>query len=208
MKRLNFNKNSKICLSNLKIDELNTVILFKKSDFDINVSKYLFPTTNPCLNRLKPKLIRDFQYKLFFNGFVENDKKHAGSSAIIFRNNIEVWSTKQFIGKNYTNIYAQYKGLTMGLKAASEFNIKTLLVKSDSSLIHQLNNKLDYNSLKLLNLYDIYKEVKYLERKFDTVEYIHIEKDLNTQTLNLANDAIKDYLSYSVDFDEPFTSDK
>jgi len=183
-------------MNSLDTDTLNTNILYKNSDlnFDFNVNKFLFPITKPSFSRIRNKIYRDFQYKLFFDGLVKNDKGYSGSGAVLFKNNIELWSNKEFIGQNYSTTYAQYKGLILGLRAASDFNIKVLLVKSDSELIHQLNSKINYDCVRLLNLY---KEAKKLEKKFDTIEYIHIDKDLNKQSYSLANSAVEDYLSYT-----------
>jgi ribonuclease HI len=181
-------------MSSLDTNKLNTDLIYKNSDFNFN--KFLFPITKPSFSRIRNKIYRDFQYKLFFDGFVNCDKEYAGSGAVIFKNNNEIWSSKEFVGKNYSSIYAQYKGLILGLKAASDLNIKVLLVKSDSDLIHHLNSKINYDCVNLLNLY---KESKHLEKKFDTVEYIHIDKDLNKQAFNLANSAVEDYLSYTED---------
>ena len=165
------------------------IAFYKNENVNANAMKNKYIITKPQFSKVSSKLIKGFEYKLLFNGCVQNTQSYAGASAIILKNNDALFLDRRYVGKNCTNQYAQYKGLILGLTNAIELNIKTLLVKSDSEIINQLNN----NYLcDFTNTLELYKEAKQLEKKFDEIKYITIPNELNRQAFMLANLAIEE----------------
>jgi len=130
----------------------------------------------------------DFEYKLFFDGCSKGNPGLSGAGAVIYKNDNEIWSGTSFVGVKATNNQAEYEGLILGLQKAIDMNIKSLLVKGDSQLvIYQMTGKYKCSSPSLLNLFETAKN---LEKKFETIEYNHVLRDLNKRADELSNIAL------------------
>ena len=129
------------------------------------------------------------KYTLFFDGCCKGNPGMGGAGAVLFKNQIEIYSQSCFVGKNTTNNIAEYSGLLLGLQKAHELDVKTLYVKGDSMLvIKQMKNEFNVNS-PLLKQY--HKQAKLLEKQIGTVFYEHIYREYNKRADELANNALR-----------------
>jgi ribonuclease HI len=125
------------------------------------------------------------QFVLHFDGCSKGNPGPAGAGAVIYKNNEEYWSSCYTIGKHFTNNYAEYCGLIMGLRGAISHNINNILVKGDSMLvIKQMKGeyKVQSDLLKQLN-----SEALELTKRFSCIDFEHVYRDKNTRADELAN---------------------
>ena len=70
------------------------------------------------------------KYILYFDGCCKGNPGPGGAGAVLYKNNIEIWSDSKFVGENVTNNIAEYTGMLIGLEyAAKQDDIDHLLVK-------------------------------------------------------------------------------
>lgn len=129
-------------------------------------------------------------YILKFDGCSKGNPGPAGAGAVLYYNDVEVWSGKKFVGVKETNNCAEYCGLILGLQEAVKRNIRGLKVFGDSLLVvKQMNGEYKLKSEKL---YPLYHEAKKLEATFDTIVYEHIYREFNGRADELSNSALDD----------------
>jgi len=128
----------------------------------------------------------DEYYSLFFDGSSKGNPGIAGAGFVIYdKHTNELFHDSFFVGEKKTNNFAEYTGLIRGLEEASRQNIRKINVCGDSLLvINQMNGVYKVNSLNLLPLYEIAKN---LEKKFDSISYKHIYRKYNKRADELAN---------------------
>jgi ribonuclease HI len=128
------------------------------------------------------------QYCMMFDGCSKGNPGPAGAGAVIYSNNIEIWSRAIYVGNRETNNIAEYTGLLLGLNEAVRRNIRVLIVKGDSEVvIKQMQGKY---KVKSENLVDIYNQAKELEHRFDKIEYMHVYRNYNTRADALSNEGL------------------
>ena len=127
-------------------------------------------------------------YVLFFDGCSKGNPGKAGCGAVIYENNIEIFSKAEFVGKKETNNYAEYMGLIVGMENAIIKNIKVLTVKGDSMLVIKQMNTL--YKVKSPNLIPLFEFAKQLETKFDKITYTHVYRNYNKRADELSNIAL------------------
>ncbi len=124
-------------------------------------------------------------YLLKFDGCSKGNPGLAGSGAVIYYNNSEIWSKSLFVGKNSTNNEAEYTGLIIGLEEAVQMKIDSLQVEGDSLLvIKQMRGEYKVKSDKLIKLYEKAKEY---EKMIGKIEYNHIYREKNIRADELSN---------------------
>ena len=97
------------------------------------------------------------------------------------------------IGQSTNNI-AEYSALIELLSNAITRGIRRLIVRLDSQLvILQLNG---IYSVRNPAIYRMFLRVKILERRFDSIQYQHISRNLNTLTDSLANYVLDRHLQH------------
>jgi len=133
-------------------------------------------------------------YILKFDGCSKGNPGPAGAGAVLYYNDVEVWSGKKFVGIKETNNCAEYCGLILGLQEAVKRNIRGLKVCGDSQLVIK-QMKGEYK-LKSEKLYPLYSEAKKMENTFDKIVYEHIYRQYNTRADELSNDALEDQEFY------------
>jgi ribonuclease HI len=142
---------------------------------NIKNSVKIYPTTEP----------NNFEYSLFFDGCSKGNPGPGGSGAVIYHNNVEIWSNNKFIGENVTNNVAEYNGLILGLNEAVKKDIKNIHVKGDSLLvIKQMKGEYKVKSENILHLYN---QAKFLENHFDNIIYEHVYRKDNKRADELSN---------------------
>lgn len=125
------------------------------------------------------------RYLLKFDGCSKGNPGLAGSGAVIYCNNVEIWSKSVFVGKNNTNNEAEYTGLIIGLEEAAQLKINFLQVEGDSLLvIKQMKGEYKVKSEKLMKLYEKAKEY---EKMINKIEYNHIYREKNIRADELSN---------------------
>ena len=138
----------------------------------------------------------NIQYCIKFDGCSRGNPGLSGAGAIIYCNNVEIWSGSKYIGNKITNNYAEYEGLILGLQQAVEMKIKDIIVQGDSQLvINQMEGKYKCNSP---NLIELYKKAKEFESKFNNIKYEHIYRKENTRADYLSNIAVDEYLKKKI----------
>lgn len=126
-------------------------------------------------------------YVLFFDGCSKGNPGIAGSGAVIYKDNEEIWSKSEFLDKQ-TNNYAEYKGLIVGLEYAVEKEIKSLIVKGDSMLV--IKQMSGVYKVKSDNLVDLYERALELKDQFESIEFIHVYREENVRADELANELV------------------
>ena len=125
------------------------------------------------------------QYVLFFDGCSKHNPGPAGAGAVLYHNDVEIWSKSVFVGNKETNNVAEYVGMIMGISHAFDLGIKRLIVKGDSNLIvQQMNGKFRVNAP---NMKPLYAKAQNICRNFDSIKFIHVYRHLNTRADELAN---------------------
>ncbi len=124
-------------------------------------------------------------YTLYFDGCSKGNPGEAGAGAVIYYNDVEIWSASMYVGDNETNNVAEYNGLLLGLSEAVTKCIKNIVVYGDSMLvIQQMKGKF---KVKSTNLIDYYNKIKELETKFENIEYNHAYRNNNKRADQLSN---------------------
>jgi ribonuclease HI len=141
------------------------------------------------LGKKKPRVFPQNYYLLQFDGCSKGNPGMAAAGAVLYKNNLEIWSGSKFLGYNETNNYAEYMGLIMGLSKAIEFNITELVVEGDSMLIIKQMNE-EYK-VKSSNIIEVHKLAMQLKLKFSNIIFNHIYRDNNKRADELCNEAIE-----------------
>lgn len=129
-----------------------------------------------------------YSYSLYFDGCSKGNPGKAGAGAVIYENNIEIWSNSKYVGDKKTNNEAEYSGLLLGLEEAVRQNIQELLVYGDSLLvINQVNG---VYKVKNQNLAVFYNKVLELQKQFTHIQFIHIYRSKNKRADELSNMAL------------------
>ena len=124
-------------------------------------------------------------YSLYFDGCSKGNPGKAGAGAVIYKNNMEIFSISIFVGEKETNNVAEYSGLIIGLKEAVKLTIKNLEVKGDSQLvIRQMKGEYKVNAPSLIKLF---QEAKTFQKQFDKITFTHVYRTENKRADELAN---------------------
>ena len=84
-----------------------------------------------------------------------------------------------------TNNVAEYTAVILGLERAAELEVNDVIVRSDSQLlVNQLTGRYRVKSPHLLPLH---RRVRELAAGFDSIEFRHVRRELNTEADRLAN---------------------
>jgi ribonuclease HI len=138
------------------------------------------------------------EYVMRFDGCSKGNPGPAGAGAVIYKNNIEIWSGIDFVGTRTTNNVAEYHGLLLGLKNAISLGITSLKVQGDSLLV--INQMKGEYKVNISHLTKLYEEAKNYEKQFKSISYQHIYRTLNTRADELSNQAlIKIKINVSID---------
>ena len=127
-------------------------------------------------------------YKLYFDGCSKGNPGKAGAGAVIYKNNMEVFSISIFVGEKETNNVAEYTGLLIGLKEAVKLGIKDLVVNGDSQLVIK-QMKGEYQ-VKAPNLIKLFTEAKQLEKEFEKITFNHVYRTENKRADQLSNEGL------------------
>ena len=134
----------------------------------------------------------EYDYVLNFDGCSKGNPGLAGAGAVLYHFGKEIWFGDIFVGENYTNNYAEYAGLIMGLKQAISLNIKHLKVEGDSLLV--INQMKGQYKCRSSNLFELHLLAKGFENNFDKIEYCHVYRHKNKRADELSNIAVDKYL--------------
>ena len=157
--------------------------------FNTKKMDLLIPTSKNIIQK-SSKIFPTCEFVLYFDGCSKGNPGPAGSGAVLYKNNEEIWASFIYLGNDKTNNQAEYAGLLLGLREAVEMGIKDLLVFGDSQLIiYQMKQ---IYKVKNENLLDIYNEICKLTRIFNYIEFVHVYRNKNKRADQLANLALKD----------------
>ena len=129
------------------------------------------------------------EYIMRFDGCSKGNPGPAGAGAVIYKNNVEIWSGIDFVGTRTTNNVAEYHGLLLGLKNAISLGITSLKVQGDSLLV--INQMKGEYKVNISHLTKLYEEAKNYEKQFQSINYHHIYRTLNTRADELSNQALE-----------------
>jgi len=150
--------------------------------------EFLEPTAKPCEITCLESDIVNPSYCMMFDGCSKGNPGAAGAGAVIYANNVEIWSRAIYVGNRETNNLAEYTGMLLGLNEAVRRNIRVLIVKGDSEVV--IKQMLGKYKVKSENLLDIYEQAKDLEKHFDKIDYIHVYRHFNTRADALYNEGL------------------
>ena len=139
-------------------------------------------------------------YILKFHGATRGNPAIAAASAVLYRNETEIWAESKLIGYQESNNFAECTGLIMGLTKAIHLGIDDLIVENSSIYMNNLmNGKINVkpNSIK-----EIYKHALDLKMKFPSIIFRHIFRKDNKKAIDLCNEEINNV------FEINFVSDK
>ena len=146
------------------------------------------------LGKKIPKIFPQNYYLLQFDGCSKGHPGMAAAGAVLYKNDIEIWSGGKFLGYNETNNYAEYMGLIMGLSKAIEFNISDLIVEGDSMLIiKQMNG---HNKVRSSNISELHKLAMQLKLKFSNIVFQHVYREDNKRADELCNKEIEKIVEF------------
>jgi ribonuclease HI len=133
-------------------------------------------------SHINMKFYFENNFKLKFNGKINNSNNNAGTGIVLYKNNIEIWNKSKHLGVK--PLYqAKYHGLIIGLNYAIENNITSLTIETDDlSIYNILTNK--YPCSKDLNHLNIYTNS--LINNFNTIKYNKIHYIFNKRAYELA----------------------
>lgn len=124
---------------------------------------------------------------VYFDGASKGNPGPSGSAYWI-KNGETSYGEYKFIGYQ-TNNFAEYSGLILSLKNLDKYKDQTIKVHGDSKLvIEQIKGKW---KIKAENLIPLWKEAHELIKDFKDIEFIHIDRSLNSKADALANMAVK-----------------
>ena len=130
-------------------------------------------------------------YYLRFDGSCSGNPCICGIGFLIYDDKDIIFEYKKIICLQNTNNFAEYNAILLGIKKATELNIKNIIVQGDSNLvIKQLNNEYKVNSE---NLKPLYNEIIKLLNFFDSIKFYHIYRNKNILADKLAKSAILEY---------------
>jgi ribonuclease HI len=149
------------------------------------------PIIKPSKKQVDCKFVKIYpttEYVLYFDGCSKGNPGRAGIGAVIYKNNVEYWSSYKYIGDKRTNNEAEYSALIFGLESALNHNIEKLSVCGDSLLvINQINGDYKVKNEKLFKLYDKVVELKKL---FTYIDFNHVYRKDNKRADELSNIAL------------------
>lgn len=141
--------------------------------------------------------VNKVKINLYFDGASKNNPGIAGCGYFIEISNGKIFNGYNFLG-TATNNEAEYQGIINGIKFLEKYrneigNIEEITVKGDSKLvIEQMKGNW---KVKASNLIPLWKEANILIKKFNKVNFVHIDRSLNYIADGLANIAIKNQAS-------------
>ena len=127
-------------------------------------------------------------YSLYFDGCSKGNPGKSGAGAVIYKNNMEVFSISIFVGEKETNNVAEYNGLLIGLKEAIKLNIKELEVKGDSLLV--IKQMIGEYQVKAPALLKLYTEAKKMTKYFNKITFNHVYRKDNKRADELSNQGL------------------
>ena len=93
----------------------------------------------------------------------------------------------EYVGVTDNNI-AEYKGVYLALKRASELGIKKIDFRSDSSMVvNQLNG---IYKIKNRDLWQIHEQIAKLTESFDKISFTHVRREFNQVADKVVNDIL------------------
>ena len=138
------------------------------------------------------KIAPEFDYILHFDGCSKGNPGISGAGAVIYKDGTEIWNDSFFVGEYFTNNHAEYSGLLLGLQQAIVLGITHIAVKGDSLLV--INQMTGVYKCHSSNIKELYETAKSFEKKFENIEFYHIDRKFNKRADQLANYALNKYL--------------
>jgi ribonuclease HI len=169
------------------------------------MKRQTFIITLPCIKQISnsicnKQIFPKCEHSLYFDGCSKGNPGHSGIGAVIYKDDVEIWCSFEYLGPQETNNRSEYSALLMGLTQATILNITELYVFGDSLLvINQVNGVYKVNNGGLLELYD---EVMRLKPKFNYIEFKHVYRDKNKRADKLSNMGVNLYLDTNPIFDK------
>ena len=128
--------------------------------------------------------------RLYSDGAARGNPGPAGAGAVLVEPSGQVVDKLgKFLG-HQTNNYAEYMGLLLGLRRASELKVREVEVFADSELmIRQLGGRYQVKSPSLRPLYE---EALKLLNEFERVKLVHVPREMNRAADEMSTRAIEE----------------
>lgn len=128
------------------------------------------------------------EISIYFDGASKGNGGASGAGYYVSSEGIKCIKGYKFLG-NQTNNQAEYNALILGLQSVLVYCNEPVKVYGDSKLvIEQMKGNW---KVKAVNMVPLWKTAKELAKKFSDIEFIHIDRGLNTIADSLANKAVE-----------------
>jgi len=128
--------------------------------------------------------------EMYFDGASKGNPGHSGAAYWVkcgFSSGSKSYGGYKYIGEQTNNV-AEYSGLILGLRNLSKDCEQPIKIHGDSKLvIEQMKGKW---KVKAPGLIPLWKEAQELVKDFENIEFIHIDRSLNSRADSLANIAV------------------
>jgi ribonuclease HI len=110
----------------------------------------------------------------------------SGAGVVIKKGGKEIGKWSQYLGKATNNV-AEYQGLILALEKALEMGITSIIVHTDSELMHrQMTGRYKVRTPHIAELYGKVQSLKY---RFDFFKIVHVPREQNKEADKLARAA-------------------
>ncbi len=135
----------------------------------------------------KIEMIVNAKAQIWVDGAARGNPGEGGAGAYMKIPGCEATGRGEFLGKTTNNV-AEYRALLLGLEMASDLNIKTAEIYSDSELmIKQMTGEYRVKNENLRNLFSTAQKAA---GRLESVSYRHVPREENVEADRLANMAL------------------
>jgi len=131
-----------------------------------------------------------------FDGCSKKNPGHSGAGAVIYKDNVEIWTDSKYIGHYKTNNEAEYSALILGLYQARNLSIDELLVCGDSQIV--IKQMMQEYKVKSANLIPLFTEAMSISKDIKQIKFEHIYREQNQRADQLANLAIINLFKHEI----------
>lgn len=110
--------------------------------------------------------------EIYTDGGSRGNPGPAAIGVVVYKDGERIDAKSEFIGKN-TNNQAEYKALLKGLDIGKNYSDKLKCYLDSELVVRQLNGEYRVKNEGLIKLW---KKVKEGERRFELLEYVHVNR--------------------------------
>lgn len=126
---------------------------------------------------------------IYTDGGARNNPGPAGAGAVIYDGSTKIAEISEYLGER-TNNWAEYEAIILALEKARKLGLtgRDIEVRADSKLaVEQLSGNW---KVKHANVREQFVRAKEILEDFDSIKFVHISREENTEADLLANFAM------------------